>query len=388
MSGIFLSYKRTFSRKNVYLFFIYFAFFLFNGPLEQSISLFFESKGFSTFSYGLFLSLNNMMGIILPMLAALFTLKTNYKLVTTLGLGVAIFGGVCLVYSQYLSTMILFALFLFAGRYFFNFSFGSVVTAEIPSRERATYFVIRDIFLYGGMSFGLFAAGYVIDGLSIKAMYLLFSLGLGIVAVFIAKGGTVEKSAEAKESKKNSFQLSGLKNKTVFTFVVIQCFKLVYGSAVSFVPLLGVKIGIEYDSILKVLGSVVFANGLLSFFLAYLVSETGKKKYYILDILIDIIPCLLFALTRSVPIYILGIVISTIKDSFAPISFSYLYDCLDEETTIGMVGMIESISNIVGIVSPVMIGLLWEFSYQAVFLLGAAACILAAVIGIKNLPDF
>ena len=64
---------------------------------------------------------------------------------------------------------------------------------------------------------------------------------------------------------------------------------------------LGVKIGVDYDSILKLLSFVTFVNVILSFFLAYYSNEKGKKNLFILDIVIDIIPCMLFAFQAMAP---------------------------------------------------------------------------------------
>lgn len=388
MKGIVQSYKKFLNRRNLYLFLIYFCFFFFNGPLEQSLSLFFDSRGFSTFLYGVFLSCSNGMGIVLPAIVAFLTINYNYRLITSVGLLISMVSGILLCRSESFLAAIVFALLLYSARSFFNFSFGSAVTAFIPAEDRAQYFVIRDIFLYGGISLGLFWGSYIIDKLNIDIMYFVFSLGISIsvvqIIVFYKKGQNTDASVSKKHT---SFRLSNLKNKTILSLISIQCLKLIYGTTGAFVPLLGVRIGIDYDRILKLLSFVTFANTILSFFLAYHSNEKGKKNLFILDILIDMIPCFLFAFTKSMVVYTIGIIISSIKDALAPISFAYLYDCLEQDTTVAVIGVIESTSNAVGIIAPILIGAMWQFSYRIVFILGATACFLAALIGILNLPD-
>lgn len=388
MKGILQSYRKSLDRRNLRLFFVYFCFFFFNGPLEQSLPLFFDSRGYSTFLYGVFLSCSNGIGIILPAMVAFLTINFNYRIITSVGLLISMVSGILLCRSESSLLVIVLTLLLCSGRSFFNFSFGSAVTTLIPSEDRAQYFVIRDIFLFGGISLGLFLGSYIIDRLSIDIMYLLFSLGMSIsivqIIIFYKKGKNTDASISGKDT---SFKLSNLKNKTVFSLIIIQCLKLVYGTTVEFVPLLGVKIGVDYDSILKLLSFVTFVNVILSFFLAYYSNGKGKKNLFILDIVIDIIPCMLFAFTKSIVVYMIGLVISSIKDALAPLSFAYLYDCLDQDMTVAVVGLIESTSNVVGIIAPILIGAMWQFSYRIVFVLGAIACFLATLIGILNLPD-
>ncbi len=171
---VFSFYKDTINKRNMSLFCVYFLFFFFNGPLEQSISLFFDSKGISTSTYGIFLALNNGIDITLPALVAYLTVKVNYKFVTTTGLMITIVSGLLLGLSSGGWMIISLALLMFMGRSFFNFSFGSVVTASLPAKSRSNYFVIRDLFLYGGISLGLFIASGIIQKFNISYVYIFF----------------------------------------------------------------------------------------------------------------------------------------------------------------------------------------------------------------------
>ncbi len=212
-------------------------------------------------------------------------------------------------------------------------------------------------------------------------------MGLLSVVGFVLFERTVNIKERSESRTKAIFRISFLKNKIVCSLILVQCLKMIYGSCIVFVPLLGTRIGINYNKILTVFAIVGIANMVVSFVLSYISNEKGKKKFFIADIAFDIIPCLLFAISDHFVTYILGVAVSTIKDAFAPISFAYLYECLDEDTTVTMLGMIESASNALGIIVPVLVGLLWEYSYRSVFLLGALACGLAMLISMKNLPD-
>jgi len=177
-----------------------------------------------------------------------------------------------------------------------------------------------------------------------------------------------------------------MEGRHILTFVLVQCLKQIYGTTTAFVPLLAMQLGLDAGNVLSIIGIVTFCNSILSVFLAHLSDATGRKKLFILDIIIDIIPCLLYAFTSSVLFFCIGLAVSTIKDAFAPISFAYLYDCLDDDKTVTMIGLIDSASNAVGLFIPALMGLLWSISYRSVFIIGAAACLLAAILSAINLP--
>ena len=390
MRKIIPSYKDMFKKNYLYLFMIYFVFFFMNGPLEQSLVLLFQNMGFNEVFYGIFLSLNNAVGIFLPSAVAILTIKFKFKRVTIIGLLISITGGILLGIISGPWPAVICALILFSGRAFFNFSFGSIVNISIPANERAKYFVVRDLFLFGGISAGLLAGSRIISRINIGWLYISFSIGLAF-ALFLVLfyAGRIDNAGDTKDAEKTKrkLRLSHIKkDKVMLTFVLVQCLKQIYGTTTAFVPLLAMQLGLDAGNVLSIIGIVTFCNSILSVFLAHLSDATGRKKLFILDIIIDIIPCLLYAFTSSVLFFCIGLAVSTIKDAFAPISFAYLYDCLDDDKTVTMIGLIDSASNAVGLFIPALMGLLWSISYRSVFIIGAAACLLAAILSAINLP--
>ena len=75
------------------IYFVYFIFFLASGPLE-SITSYFYFTYFSTVEYGIFLTINNIINIVLPTVIASISYKTNAKLVNSIGVIIASLSGI------------------------------------------------------------------------------------------------------------------------------------------------------------------------------------------------------------------------------------------------------------------------------------------------------
>ncbi len=96
---------------------------------------------------------------------------------------------------------------------------------------------------------------------------------------------------------------------------------------------------------------------------------------------------MIFLLSHNVVVFIVGIILSMVKDIFASVSFAYFYDVFDDHNGTIILGIVESFSSAVGIVMPVVVGWVWEVSPQLVFGIGAAGCFLSAVVAAVFLPD-
>ncbi|MDO4293707.1 MAG: hypothetical protein Q4C65_10830 [Eubacteriales bacterium] len=109
-----------------------------------------------------------------------------------------------------------------------------------------------------------------------------------------------------------------------------------------------------------------------------------------IDVGFDIISVCLFLMSGSVNIFLAGYCISLLKDMFAPISFGYLYDCIElqngSKNAPIVLGLLDAISNIVSISLPVVIGVLWERYFYIILLSCGFFFAVAVGIGIFMLP--
>ncbi|MDE6053100.1 MAG: hypothetical protein K2G55_04935 [Lachnospiraceae bacterium] len=85
-------------------------------------------------------------------------------------------------------------------------------------------------------------------------------------------------------------------------------------------------------------------------------------------------------------VFIIEMILSMVKDIFAPVSFAYFYDMFDDHNGTIVLGIVESFSSAIGIIMPVIVGWIWEFSPQLVFGIGAAGCLLLSGIAAAYLP--
>ena len=88
-----------------------------------------------------------------------------------------------------------------------------------------------------------------------------------------------------------------------------------------------------------------------------------KKWVYLFDVGFDIVSVALFLIPTGNFWFMTGYCISLLKDMFAPVSFGYLYDCVEvcqgDKNAPVVLGVIESFSNMLNIMFPLVIGALW-----------------------------
>lgn len=394
--NFFKSYQTLFSKGFILLYCIYFTFFLPNDVFERSIPLLFEYYNFPESVYGLLLSVNNAISIFLPTIVAGLSLRFGGKILGIIGLTIALIAAFLLGSFQ---NSILFAIvvsvLLFSGRTFFNSSFGNEVNQFIPDSKRAKYFVIRDIFLFGGVSVGLFLGGLFIKQSNIATFYRLFSF-VYLFAIFfisrfyshIEKNPTAEQDFNRINSKtKKADYRALLKNKTVIAFILINALTSIYGVSCSFIPLLGTKLGLDIGNVLSMLGFISVINTLFSLIFAHITDNLGRKFFYIFDIAFDTLPALIFAFTQNIYLYIFGLILSMVKDAFAPISFAYFFDCFDDNNSSLVLGFISSVGSAFNLVVPIFVSFLWANSHKYVFFLGAFCNVVAALLAAFMLPN-
>ena len=118
--------------KYLRIYFVYFIFFLASGPLEDITSYFYFTY-FSTFEYGVFLTINNIINIVLPTVIASISYKVDARLVNSAGVIIASLSGIMIGMLGGKSAFLLIALslFLFLGRLVFNNSLGNKICYSI-----------------------------------------------------------------------------------------------------------------------------------------------------------------------------------------------------------------------------------------------------------------
>lgn len=389
------SYKKVINYKYLSVYLIYFAFFIVNGPFEKIIPLLLEYKGFNESSYGIFLSIINVIHIFLPAFVAYLTRKINPYKIAVFAMVLSLLGGFFTGATSKNSVIIfMFLIIIVLGRTIFNFSFGNSINYSLPEENRGKFFALRDLFLFGAISIGLFLGSVYISKFNIGSFYTIFSFMFIVPCILIFRGykkTSFMKEENEEEHCKDKLNRNSintiLKDRRFWIFLIVEIATTTYATTLNFVPLLGTSLGISTSNIMTMFGAITIINSICALIIGSLSDEFGRKWVYVFDLAFDILPAAIFMVTNSVTLFIIGIVLTMIKDIFAPISFAYFFDCFEDSNGVLILGLLSSVANALSFIIPLAIGVLWSASYKYVFFIAIAGNLIAAVIAALGLPN-
>ena len=374
---------------------LYFFFFAANGGMEYNIPFFLKDRGISDSIYGVFISFVNVVEVVIPLVIVFLTKRYGPVKVNNIFLILGIFISVILCFISGEGFVFGGLLVIYCTRPIFNYSIGNSVNLSIPSKERSEYFAVRDVFLYGGIAISTFLSSYIIQKVGMDFLYGILSVGFVItifLSIKIGRKGNIKQEIQEKILLKdylNELKII-IKNKFYWVLLLFEIASVVYAIVLKFIPLLALQRKVELSSFLNYTAVFTIINCIGSFILAYVAKRAQRKKIYLFDVGFDIISVCLFLVTGSVNFFLFGYCISLLKDMFAPISFGYLYDCIEwkngSKNAPIVLGLLDAISNIVSISLPIVIGIFWEM-YFYIILLGCGVLFAITVgIGLFFLP--
>lgn len=364
MKKLFSSFKPIF-RNYFLILLVYFFFYISSGGMENNIPFLFE-KRIGNSLYGIFLSLLSIMDVVLPLLIVYFSKKFTPLAVG--GLSLLLGAGAAVGISLTENKAVIFAgLFLiYCVRIMFNYSAGNSFNLAVPSEERTGYFALRDIFLYGAIAISTWLSGWLIGKWNMEAAYGFLSVGFLIALVFTWNGRKwIQREEEERIHLKEYIEQIGnvIRDPVVRMFLLTEIATGVYGTILRFIPLLAIAREIEISVFLKYTAVFTVINCICSLFLTLITDRLDKKWVYLFDVGFDILSVALFLIPTGNFWFMAGYCISLLKDMFAPVSFGYLYDCVEvcqgDKNAPVVLGVIESFSNMLNIMFPLVIGALW-----------------------------
>ena len=405
MKSILQSYKGMFRKKYVKIYLLYMLFFMVDGPVQNMLPVLLEEKGQPARYYGYLLALINACCVVVPGLVSILSVKYNAYRVAAVAMIAAIVTG-CMAFGvnqTYLlirvRTLIAVLVVLACARTGFNYSLGNDINYEIEDEHRGKYFAVRDLFLYGGISLGLFLGGLFVKRAGVSGMYaaagLLYVLPLVMLLIVRRECGAgkdgqktdsdAEEEAEERVSWRVFRRIAG--DKKFWSYMIVKFFANIYGVAMEYLPLYALTIGISVSNVMSIFSFMTLFNAVGALFVSHMGDLKGRKWFYVFDIGFDALPAMIFLLSQNVPLFVFGIILSMVKDVFASVSFAYFYDVFDDHNGTIILGIVESFSSAVGIIMPVVIGWVWEVSPQLVFGIGAVGCLLSAGVAAVFLPN-
>lgn len=401
MKSILQSYRGMFRKKYIKIYLLYMLFFMVDGPVQNMLPVLLEEKGQPARYYGYLLALINACCVVVPGLVSILSVRYSAYRVAAAAMIAAIVTG-CMVFGVNQTYLLIAVLVVLAcARTGFNYSLGNDINYEIEDDHRGKYFAVRDLFLYGGISLGLFLGGQLVKVIGVSGMYaaagLLYVLPLVMIVIVYRECGArkdgqetdSDKDAEEETEERVSWsvfrRIAG--DKKFWSYMIVKFFANIYGVAMEYLPLYALTIGISVSNVMSIFSFMTLFNAVGALFVSHLGDLKGRKWFYVFDIGFDALPAMIFLLSRNVPLFVFGIVLSMVKDVFASVSFAYFYDVFDDHNGTIILGIVESFSSAIGIVMPVVIGWVWEVSPQLVFGIGAAGCLLSAGVAAVFLPN-
>lgn len=374
---------------------LYFAFFLANGGMENNIPFVFDARKMSGASYGIFWSIINVLEVILPLVIVFLNQKFSPSSINIIFLILAVVSCFVIGFAGNNKFVFTALLMIYLVRIVFNFSVGNEINLAVPSEKRSEYFAVRDIFLYGAIAVSTYVSGKIIEHTRIEYVYVMLSTGFVIAGICTFRVRHIVSSENRpEETPKLSDYLRQMKsiirNRIFLALLVIQIASVVYSVTLKFVPLLAVDKGISIAVFLKYTSVFTIVNCVGSLILAYAVKGDNKKAVYIFDIAFDILSALFFVISKNPLVFLAGYGISLLKDMFAPVSFGYMYHCIEKlgrpEDAPVVLGLLSTISNVANICIPILVGIYWKQCFVPILFVSAGCLFVAVLAGIWILP--
>lgn len=389
MAKIQINDRLLFCKKYVSIYLIYFFFFMADGPIQEMVSVLLVEKGLSAKHYSFYLALVNACGAVLPMMVSLISAKWNANKVAVTVLAAAVTCGFLLGLTEVKVVIFVAVIVLGITRICFNYSFGSYINYEISEGHRARYFSLRDLFLYGGISAGLFFGARIADGNGVGSMYMYCALFYVVTITLILRidKRKCEYRTTENEMREQKRVSSVIREKRFWAYLAIKFFSKIYYTALQYIPMYALTIGISVSGIMSIFSGVTIFNAIVAFFISHAGDTKGRKWFYVFDIAFDAIPAFIFMLSQNIYLFGIAVVLTMVKDIFAPVSLAYFYEVFDDVNGNVILGVTESFSSVVGIIMPLTVGLMWEVSPTLVFGIGGVGCIISAVVAVLFLPN-
>lgn len=386
------NYKQMFNKRYLAIYIVYFCVFFSLGSLDTLIPLDLE-EDFSSRTYGMFLTIMSFTEIFLPTCASFLSNKFGARKVTIYYFSLAIICAFFMEITNNSNVFVVFLIIICCSRTIFNFSVGNEIIFHVEDSKKGKFFAVRDMFLFSGISLGLFIAGIMTKYIKIRSVLILFSAFLFVPTIIMClfgkqilyKVGNGNFTDERKSMNEYLRMLKKLFRKREFVvLLLIGILTSVYSSCQAFLPFLASKIGLNYQEILSSFAAITIINVIIALFIGDFSDNNEKKYLYLIDLGSDLVPVIIFAFTNNVILFYIAIFLSSLKDIFAPTSFAYKYELFgkyEDELSRTGIGILESVTNLVSFFMPTVIGFLWGYIDAGIFCIAAFCIILSVLVG-------
>ena len=357
MKNYIKQYSKILSRRKWILIFLSFFFFFFAVvSYDLGVLLYLESIN-QEFFWAIILIIDEISIVIMPLLVTTICSKIgNLRFVkwATILLSVLFL----LTFISDSIIYIIFILFPFFLR-IYNNSLNPYISKTSEPDTLSLVFAIRDFFLYLGIAFGLLITSFLLNlNFPFTILIKVFGIVFLISAIFL-----ILNKEEFKENKKIekekifSFSLKDLKNRKIL-FILVGLFTGFSWVAfvISYFPLFLSDIGFVQSNIFFSYALAYFGVPFLAIFASAFANKKNSKKWYLVDIIIDIIPfTLLFFTNLGSHIIVIVVIFSQLRDFLRPIGIAYFFNNFEEHEQNKAWGFLGTFTSLISLPFPILI---------------------------------
>ena len=286
--------------------------------------------------------------------------------------------------------IILFFIFPFFLR-IYNNSLNPYISKTSEPDTRSFVFAIRDFFLYLGVATGLVVSTiiFTVDFSFLNLIRFLSAILLISAGFLFFKKEQREHSDQKSKISIFSFPLKKVNNKkTLLIFILIFTGFTWIMYVIKYIPLFLVGVGflpseIYFSYALTYLG-VPFMAIVASLF----ATEKNLKKWYLFDIIIDIVPFTLLVFAGfDISIAIFALLFIQLRDFLGPIGIAYFFNSFHENEQNEAWGVLGMFNSLIALPFPLLVSVLFGFNPIYLFIITVATILIVFFIAYLLLPS-
>jgi len=380
--------KVLFSKKWIFLFCSFFFFFFAVSSYDLGISLYLKSVSLEIL-WPLILIIEQISIIVMPLLVTRISSRVgNLKLAKWATVTLSIFFFLSFFTESVL--LILFFTFPFFLR-IYNNSLNPYISKTSEPDSRSFVFAIRDFFLYMGVATGLVVSTIIFtEDFSFLNLIRFFSV------VFLVSAGFLflKKEERQPDDHKNQKSLFSFPLKKVSNKRILIIFVLIFTGftwimyVIKYIPLYFVDIGFLPSEIFFTYALTYLAVPFMAIVASLFATEKNLKKWYLFDIIIDIVPftLILFA-GLDISIAIFALLFIQLRDFLGPIGIAYFFNSFDEDEQNEAWGVLGTFHSLIALPFPLLVSVLFGFNPAYLFIITVITILIVFVIAYSLLPS-
>jgi len=380
--------KVLFSKKWIFLFCSFFFFFFAVSSYDLGISLYLKSVNLEIL-WPFILIVEQISIIVMPLLVTrISSIIGNLKLAKWATVTLSIFFFLSFFTESVL--LILFFTFPFFLR-IYNNSLNPYISKTSEPDSRSFVFAIRDFFLYLGVATGLVVSTIIFTkDFSFLNLIRFFSLVFLVSAGFLfLKKEELKPNDHKNHISLFSFPLKKVSNKrTLVVFILIFTGFTWIMYVIKYIPLYFVDIGFLPSEIFFTYALTYLAVPFMAIVASLFATEKNLKKWYLFDIIIDIVPftLILFA-SLDISIAIFALLFIQLRDFLGPIGIAYFFNSFEEDEQNEAWGVLGTFNSLIALPFPLLVSVLFGYNPAYLFIITVITILIVFVIAYSLLPS-